>query len=407
MFNYHFGFGIPTGAQAHFPHNPFLLRVQTVQDILGGCDYPVWKHQKLENPHASSILDPDVFFKKEAEFIEEDHSVNYQNTEVSSLAMSPSRSVTSNKEYVYSSFSDILTPDQLSPVAFERKTSDIPFVKEDEEEIKTSAQLLNIIESKLTADNANLLGAIEQVLQGNINSVAELRGFSQVEEAVVQAILDKKDLGANSKKNKGKKREEEKQKFFFKGVLKYTEAKFFGIDANQKKRMKKKQLRKEDYYEHYWGQVAKEQDIDLSNFFHPNKKLSSGKTNAQISSAQNPGLKSLNTTYIDLILSSDKFRKDTIDYLDNVFLKETRNSRCQKVSKLICKLNSLTGAVCENNSNLPIHQQIEAVKTKIHDYLVVNPKSKLPWADNELKEARDFAYNTIIKQSSKNMKHSF
>jgi len=407
MFNYHFGLGIPTGAQAHFPHNPFYLRVQTVQDILGGYDYPVWKQQKLEN-HASSILDPDVFFKKEAEFVEEDASVNnYQNTEVSSLAMSPSRSVSSNKEYVYSSFSDILTPETQSPVAFERKTSDIPFIKEDEEEIKTSAQLLNLIEVKLSADNSTLLNAIEQVLQGNINNVSELRGLTQIEEAVVQAILEKKDLGLQAKKNKGKKREEEKQKFFFKGVLKYTEAKFFGIDANQKKRMKKKQLRKEDYYEHYWGQAAKEQNVDLSNFFHPNKKLSSGKTNAQISSAQNPGLKSLNTTYIDLILSSDKFRKDTIDYLDNVFLKEARSSRCQKVSKLICKLNTLTGAVCETTSKLSIHQQIEAVKQKIHDYLVVNPKSKLPWADAELKEARDFAYGTIIKQSSKSMKHSF
>jgi len=403
MYNFNYGFSAPNNAPNNYAHNPYLLlRVQTVQDILSGCDYPIWKQQKLENSSASPILDPDCFFKKEADFYEEESSAaDYQTTEVSSLSMSPSR------ECIYSNFSEILTPSDQSPMGFDRKTSLCDAVKEEneeiQEEIRTHDQLSKAIDLKLCSENAHLLAAIERVLEGNVTNVADLTGLSKIEEAVVRGILEKKDFGSQNKKQKGKKREEEKQKFFFKGVLKYTESKFFGIDTNQKKRMKKKQLKKEDYYEYYWGEIAKDQNVDLSNFFHPNKKIS-GKTNTQISSAQNPGLKSLNTTYIDLILSSDKFRNDTIDYLETVFLKESRTSRTQKIYKLISKLNSIASAVCEKNANLPIHQQIEAVSNKIYDYLVVNPKSKLPWGDNELKEARDFAYGTIIKFSAKNSK---
>ena len=403
MYNFNYGFSAPNNAPNNYAHNPYLLlRVQTVQDILSGCDYPIWKQQKLENASASPILDPDCFFKKEADFYEEESSgADYQTTEVSSLSMSPSR------ECIYSNFSEILTPSDQSPMGFDRKTSLCDAVKEEneeiQEEIRTHDQLLKAIDVKLCSENPHLLAAIEKVLEGNVTNVADMTGLSKIEEAVVRGILEKKDFGNQNKKQKGKKREEEKQKFFFKGVLKYTESKFFGIDTNQKKRMKKKQLKKEDYYDYYWGEIAKDQNVDLSNFFHPNKKIS-GKTNTQISSAQNPGLKSLNTTYIDLILSSDKFRNDTIDYLETVFLKESRTSRTQKIYKLISKLNSIASAVCEKNANLPIHQQIEAVSTKIYDYLVVNPKSKLPWGDNELKEARDFAYGTIIKFSAKNTK---
>jgi hypothetical protein len=396
MMNFPFYYNGQYNVQSDFNPN-FFMHVQSIQDLLDGSDYPVFKHQKVEAPqNNTNFVDPDVFFSKEVGFGEEDFQSSYPTTDVcSSFALSPSRDYLSN-------FSEILTPDQNTP-EYERKVFEaVPRDEQEEdvqEEPKTTAQLAKMIANKLSSDNSRLLTAIEQALQGQVSAV-DFSGLTSLEAAVVNAILQKKDVGQANKKQKGKKREEEKQKFFFKGVLKFTESKFFGTDSTQKKRTKKKALKREAYYEYYWGEVAKENNIDLSNFFHPNKRLSSGKTTAQISSAHNPGLKSLNTTYIDLILSSDKFRADTIDYLNTVFLQETRNSRGKKINKLLTKLNSLASEASSKAASMPVDEQLEMIKNGIQEYLVYNPKSKLPWADSEIQEARDFAYNTILRQSS-------
>lgn len=402
MLKYPFPFGFAQNVPGNLTHPNILIRLQTFQQMIQASEYPLYKQQKLDSGEPSAaILDPDVFFKNEADFhFEEEHSQTYQTTEESNLSVSPTR------EQVYSSCNEALTPEE-SPLEAPRKVQVDNQREEDDGCINNSQQLMNMISSKLCPENTGLAMMIEQVFQGRVSSTAEMIGLTPLEEWVVDAVLQKKDFAQKAKKQKGKKREEEKQKFFFKNLLKYTETKFFESENCQKKRTKKKQLKKEAYYDFYWGEVAKEQNISLSNFFHPNKKLTSGKTNAQISLAQNPGLKSLNTTYIDLILSSEKFKAVTIDYLENVFLQEARISRSQKISKLLSKLSSLATEAKNRTANLPVAKQIETVKSWIYDYLVVNPKSKLPWADCELQEARDFAYGAILRQTSKNGKYSF
>ena len=415
MFNFSFNLQRPQEIATNFEHPNLFANLPTIQEMFNSfdfpaCDYPVVKHRKMDNSEPINIMDPDCFFRKEADLEEFDdflpvyeldyeRSSTYQNTEGSSFAMSPSR------DFPLSIFSDIPTPES-SPLDVERKLSDMIDVKDCQDEIMTSGQLYETIAKDLRSENMSLIKAIEQALQGKATGVQELNNLSCIEASIVDAILQKKDFNQKNKKQKGKKREEEKQKFFFKGVLKHTEAKFFGVEAVEKKKSKKKQVKRDSYYEYYWGEVAKEHNVDLSNFFHPNKKLASGKTIAQITSAHNPGLKSLNTTYIDLILTSDKFKVDTIDYLDNVFLKECQKARVKKIAKLMTKLNSLAKDACKKSCNLPISGQVEAVNSALRNYLVENPKSKLPWTDSELQEARDFAYGVILRQSAKSYKNS-
>lgn len=50
-----------------------------------------------------------------------------------------------------------------------------------------------------------------------------------------------------------------------------------------------------------------------------------------------PGLKSFNQVYIDIILLSEKFRKDVKVYLENNFRGELEEDRKQKIYKFLKK----------------------------------------------------------------------
>ena len=417
MFTFPQSFSIPKEfvTFTNFENFEFLLNLPTIQDLpisFGHpvCNYPVNKHLKNNNAEVVEIKDPDCFFRKDSDADDDIHyakifdldyerSSSYHNTEDSAFATSPS------VEFTLSNYSDLLSPESI-PLEFERKLSASIMHREYPQNITTKEQLVATIANDFSVENLSLIRSIEQAFQGSITSSHELVGLSSIEANIVDAILQKKDFNQKNKKQKGKKREEEKQKFFFKGLLKHTETKFLGDEDIENKRSKKKQVKKNSYYEYYWREVAKEHNIDLSNFFHPNKKLASGKTTAQISSVHNPGLKSLNATYIDLILTSDKFKVDTIDYLDNVFMAECQKARVKKIVKLIIKLNGLANNACKKTSNFTVNEQVAAVNSALSNYLIENPKSKLPWTDSELQETRDFAYSVILRQSVKSSKDS-
>mmetsp|Transcript_23294 Transcript_23294/g.20178 ORF Transcript_23294/g.20178 Transcript_23294/m.20178 type:complete len:311 (+) Transcript_23294:281-1213(+) len=245
--------------------------------------------------------------------------------------------------------------------------------------------------------NKFLFNIIRKVLDGVEFTQEEINCMTIPERAIVDAIVAKKKKNGESKncKKTNKKREEEKQKLFFKGALKFSEKLFFKNELAQKKKIRRKQLDRDAYYEYYWGDVARENNVDISNFFHPNKKNTS-KTNAQNSSALNPGLKSLNTTYIDLILSSDKFKDDTFYYLEQVFAQEYNKSIQQKIYKMLLKLQAIADKVIAETAP---QNQPQAIKQAITNYIVSNPKAKLPWTQQEVQDTKNYAIKALNRQN--------
>lgn len=119
---------------------------------------------------------------------------------------------------------------------------------------------------------------------------------------------------------------------FFKRAFKYTENLFFKKN-NKKKRISKKEKNYQKYYAYYFQEVSVLKNISMSNFYHPQKNPNNGKK----SSKMTPGLKSFNQVYIDIILLSEKFRKDVKVYLENNFRGELEEDRKQKIYKFLKK----------------------------------------------------------------------
>ena len=117
------------------------------------------------------------------------------------------------------------------------------------------------------------------------------------------------------------------------------------------------------------------------------------------------GLKSFNSTYIDLILSSEEFRNDSIEFLENCFIQDYTKTRSQKIQKLVKQIikvveNAWIDYQYTRPSDAKTHQAVslkEYILSKIRENILNNPKSKLPWSNMELEEAKVVAEQKILK----------
>ena len=133
------------------------------------------------------------------------------------------------------------------------------------------ASLDEEISSILQSDNSRLKNLIEKLFQGGEPNDQELQELNDIEKNIFMSIKEKKLCTDEERNNKGK-RTEEKQKLFFKGVLKSFEIIFFeNISKYNKKKLKKKERDQKEFYNHYFLETAKKLNIDISNFYHPNK----------------------------------------------------------------------------------------------------------------------------------------
>jgi len=344
---------------------------------------PVWSHSQPQK-----LIDPDDFFEK-YDVKGEKYDYTEPTTDDTTDEHSPRSYMRGESDFTTYKDSDSFKEIEFIPlkrIPTEDLLDDLVIQPEDTE---------TIVETKINADNNNLKFTIDRILEGIHPNEFELARFTELERVIIEAVIEKKKLTEANPKNH-KKREEEKQKMFFKGVLKYTEQKYFEEVANSKKSNKKKPNEIIGYYEYYWGEVARQHNIDLANFFHPNKKIG-GKGKYK---NQNPGLKSLNTTYIALILSSPSFKEETIDYLDNIFVQEYLKGRSKKIGKMITRLQMVARETLQSNCAALDSEKARAVANSIRSYIVTNPKAKLPWSNDELSETKEFALQAINKQCS-------
>lgn len=90
----------------------------------------------------------------------------------------------------------------------------------------------------------------------------------------------------------------------------------------------------------------------------------------------------MNSTYLENLLSSERFRNSLEAYLNQDFVKGYKCRRRKKIDNFIDKLrkdNFFSGDL-----------------EKLRDYLENNPKCKLPWSNRELVSAKDCVLELVI-----------
>jgi hypothetical protein len=89
----------------------------------------------------------------------------------------------------------------------------------------------------------------------------------------------------------------------------------------------------------------------------------------------------MNSTYLENLLSSERFRQGLEIYLNTDFIKGYKMRRRKKIDNFIEKLKK-DKSMSQNH-------------VKLADYLENNPKCKLPWSNKELQAAKDCVLQLI------------
>jgi len=129
----------------------------------------------------------------------------------------------------------------------------------------------------------------------------QLQQLNDIELSFFMGIKEKKQINDEERNQKNDssriktKRVEEKQKMIFKKAFKHIETSFYTQNKKKvTKRIPKKEKNHMQFYEHYFGMIARKKGINISNFLHPQKHIL---TKVQKSKGQIvPGLRSFNQT---------------------------------------------------------------------------------------------------------------
>ena len=234
----------------------------------------------------------------------------------------------------------------------------------------------------------------ELLLRNNIERCdAHLSG----EEVAILAAIIQKKLGLKMRTKQlyrveelrinesllPKRRAEECYKFIFKHAFKHLQAPFVENAAKGAK-AKKSGHSLSNFYEHYFGEVAKRENIDISNFYLPLTADAKGLNLKEVLA------KTINTSYISLVCQSPVFVADLLRYLQCGFMQDYENMINKKVNKIVGKWES---------SYLDSFCPFKTVET-ICDFVVHNKKTKLPWFYSEVEEARKLVMQLVSKQQN-------
>ena len=371
-----------------------------LQDVTHLLDpYNLVGQQQLKS---GKFVDPDLFFESSPEMSPPQEMYSEYFGDTSSTYTSP---VQTSPSYMSPTISSPQQTDMLSESHYDPELQYQDRVGEVFSHMNCEPVRLDNADTwvdKISLANSHLIKVTDKVLKGEQILEQDISSLNFIERCIVKSVFDKKRHNPNKNRDRGLKREEEKQKFFFKGLLKFTETDFFA-EATKSKKTRKRQLDRNSFYEYYWGDISRNHKIDISNFYHPGKKVSVstlGNTTAQAYLAENRRLKSINTTFIDLVLMSEKFREKASFYLDSVFVQENVSSRRKKIVKIIEKIQVVANQTMNKNQKLPEDKRLQKTINCIQDYIILNTKSKLPWSNPELFEAKDFAQAILKRQSN-------
>ena len=160
------------------------------------------------------------------------------------------------------------------------------------------------------------------------------------------------------------KRPEENYKFIFKRCIKFLKERLYVHSA---KKLRKRQL-DEYFFEHYFTEVCKQQNISMDLFRHPRRGQIGGS-----------GPKTVSIEYIRTVAKSREFVKDFNSYMYRHLQTDYEEAADHKIYSMIKKWEETYANGSDRN---------EATKT-IVEYILKNKKCKLPWNHKEIETAME------------------
>lgn len=162
------------------------------------------------------------------------------------------------------------------------------------------------------------------------------------------------------------KRPEECNKFIFTRVLRF-------LKKQMRNRFKLGDEVEDKFYQYYFDEVAKKNNIPLEEYYYPLTRK--GKTK-----------ETLNVAYFTRIFESNRFVNDLIKYMSENLKEEYEEEIIQKLESILLKWDKKF-----NFDEITNKKCLEEIK----NYFIKNKRCKLPWNIDEVKEAVMRVYRLI------------
>lgn len=199
------------------------------------------------------------------------------------------------------------------------------------------------------------------------------------EELPVANVYGLKTLFSD-KIRQSKKRPEECYKFVFKHAFKNLKRLYCDMQLDHCL-LDFKSGKMANFYEYYFGEASKASRVPLSYFYLPLTP------DAQCNRFDSGAPKTINLSYVNLMIQSERFVADLMDYLNNKFISDYSQLIVLKIDHMVGKWNEISVSMNYSDRSLDL----------ICDYIEFNKKSKLPWTVIEVL----FAIETVRKMIDK------
>lgn len=223
----------------------------------------------------------------------------------------------------------------------------------------------------------------------------EIQCLSYAEITILDTIIDKKFGVKLPIKNiytstdfkklmdiKPTKRPEESYKFVFKHAFKWLKE-YFCIKQDISLEDMKKTSTMDKFYKYYFKEISDKYKIGIESFYLPLTPDAYGVDTKKVIA------KTINSTYIRLIIKSKAFLKDFKYFIKHKLKKEYSAIIPRKIDNIIIKFEREFKAACYSDRYVDI----------LAENLRNNKKCKLPWTVNEL----DYSTSQTIKLIRKNL----
>lgn len=216
-----------------------------------------------------------------------------------------------------------------------------------------------------------------------LGTVLEKKFNTQLAIKNIYSLNDFKYLGSIQ----SSKRPEESYKFVFKYAFKNLKECFCKINNIEISTIKKPEVFKQ-FYHYYFGEISKRCNIDIESFYLPLTPDTYGLDLNTVAA------KTINSTYVRLIIKSKSFLTDFMEFVNEKFRNEYINLVPKKIDSMIDKLEHSFENAWYNDRYIDV----------ICDNIKSNKRCKLPWTIKELDYAIRQTNRLISKNLSKNNK---
>jgi hypothetical protein len=209
--------------------------------------------------------------------------------------------------------------------------------------------------------------------------------LSALEKIIIVQLLKKKKFISSENvlfdkfffnkisKSKLSKKKEDCLKFIFNKAITYLKSEFKTVDNKKFLKLKKQKLNTE-FYEHYFGDIAREQSVPIECFY--DYSLYNKTKNSLIP-------KSISKQYLEKIKLNSKFIQKIKDYLNNYFMKWFCKFNLKKIQRKVYQWEQVL-------TNFGFNKGLKIIVDRIN-----SRNNKLFWTLNETQIAMKIALNCL------------